>query len=533
MLAYTAIISLLPQWNANKIRLVCANMVIGILLIICSFFGVFPLAPINFLFFSFVLLLLGLYRPGWFFLLIVGMLPYESINMAPVGMIFTLRPYQWLLFLFIPALCIRLFFRRFPVETFRPHLLDMLPTFLIIGSFLSALTSENVSLAMRQSVILLTFLMLYFMGRIFVRSYQDIRMILPFILSSGVIIAIYAIIQNSLSLFGYANLAVMTGRPNAVFTEADWLGGYLAVIITILTSLIIIPKPVTQNTSLRCTRSVLALLLWLCFTALIITVSRSAWLATVGALTFLLLVTFWQRGGLGAWYFHNMYVLKRMFFLQSFITVPFLLAMSVVIIFHLTPFDLFDRSKSVVSGEQKITVSCQQPVVLPEKINSLEELSLYHCGHIQLENKDIEMLTGKYVTEVKRDDPNINIRQDIYARSFSLLKEHWVMGIGFGIISQYLGTDGRGAGLNASNLFLEVWLGAGIIGFLAFTAFWFWLGLYWIYRGIIDAPLFGTALSAVWVATTLFNVFNSGLFLGWLFLLMACLMISYFSYDQR
>ena len=509
-------------WSANKICLVFLNMLIGSVLIILSYMGALTIDPIDFLFFSFVGFLLALYRPGWAFLLFVGMLPYENINIAPESFGLQLRPYQWLVVLVALALLVRLLFKRFPLEKFVPNVWDILLLIFTLSAFISALISTDQG-AMKQSVILLSFLLLYFVCRIFVRSLDDVRMLLPFIFSSLLVVACYAIIQNVLFLSGKESLEVMAGRPNATFTEADWLGGYLAVLVATLTALIVSPSLVAKYISLRKARILFSLLLFIGFLALIITVSRSAWLAAFVGIILALGIFAWQRGLFDAFRFWNRYVLTRALLLKLFIAIPFLTALLLIAVTGLTPFDLFDRGKSLTSGEQKITIACRQEIALPERIEHLTELAPYDCEHIRLEERAEQQANGSYITEIFRTDPNVSIRQDIYGKTIGILKEHWWSGIGFGVISDSLGTDGRGAGLNASNIFLEIWLGTGMIGFIAFVIFWLGLGWKHFSLAIKKHSSLALVLTAVWVCVTVFNLFNSGLFLGWLFFFLACL----------
>ncbi|PIX89921.1 MAG: hypothetical protein COZ29_02715, partial [Candidatus Moranbacteria bacterium CG_4_10_14_3_um_filter_45_9] len=132
-------------WSSNKWLLIFANMFAGIILIILSHTSVLPLENVNFVFFSFVGLLFALYRPGWTFLLLVGMLPYEIINIAPKSLPLTLRPYQWILILLALALIIRYALKRFPVEKFVPNRWDMSVLVFGGGAFLSAMMSEHPS----------------------------------------------------------------------------------------------------------------------------------------------------------------------------------------------------------------------------------------------------------------------------------------------------------------------------------------------------------------------------------------------------
>ncbi len=509
----------------NKLLLVLFNVFAGIALIALSFAGVLPLDTVDLVFFSFVGFLCALYRPGWVFLLLIGMLPYETINLAPTNLGLAVRPYQWLLMLIVSALLVRVVLKRFPLEKFVPNIWDIILVILGIGSFLSALLSENRGLAMKLSIILLSFIVLYFVCRLFVRNVDDARMTLPFILSSFLVISCYAVLQNMLFLSGQESLEAMAGRPNATFAEADWLGGYLAVMITALSALIVSPSLVSQYAPLRTMRMAFAGLLFFGFAALIITVSRSAWLAALAGVAAALIIFGWQRGIFDALYWRNIQVLKRAFFVKLFIGIPFFAALLLVYAFHLSPFDLLDRGKSISSGAQKITIACETPIALPAMIASMEELSTYGCEHIRLEDIGMRQTAGAYVTEIFRDDPNVRIRQDIYGKVADIIRKRWFAGIGFGVISQHLGTDERGAGLNASNIFLETWLGAGIIGALAFMMFWFSLAGRWLYASLKQRPALALIPFSMIISATVFNLFNSGLFLGWLFAFMAFLLI--------
>lgn len=298
------------------------------------------------------------------------------------------------------------------------------------------------------------------------------------------------------------------------------------MLVATLTALIVSPSLVAKYISLRQARILFSILLFFGFLALIITVSRSAWLAALVGIAIALGVFAWQRGLFDAFRFWNRYILKRVILLKLFIAIPFLTALLLISVTGLTPFDLFDRGKSLTSGEQKITVSCREEIALPERIEHLTELALYDCEHIRLEERAEQQANGAYVTEIFRTDPNIDIRRDIYGKTIGTLKEHWWSGIGFGVISASLGTDGRGAGLNASNIFLEIWLGAGMVGLIAFVIFWFGLGWKHFSLAIKKHSSLALVFTAVWVCVTVFNLFNSGLFLGWLFFFLACLVMN-------
>lgn len=508
-------------WSVNKFLLVCFNVLAGIVLIGISHISVLPLDPVNFFFFSFVGFLCALYRPGWVFLLLIGMLPYETINIAPTAFGITVRPYQWLLVLVLSALLVRFVLKRFPLQKFALNFWDIALVIFGISAIFSALASDFRSAAMKLSIILLSFILLYFVTRIFVRSFDDARMLLPFLFSSFLIITIYAIFQNILFQGGRESFEIMAGRPNATFSEADWLGGYLAMMLTLLSALIASPLLSLKDFSSKQMHFVFSTLLFFGYIALILSVSRSAWLATFFGVMTALFIFAWQRGIWNALVFSNKEVLLKTVQMKLFIIAPFFLALLSVLAFNLSPFDLTDRSRSIASGEQRITIACDKETALPVKISSIEELRGFDCSHINLEDIVSEQMAGRYVTEILRTDPNVEIRQNIYARIDSLIKKHWFTGIGFGAVSEYLGTDERGAGLNASNLFLEVWLGTGLIGFLAFVFFWFGQGIKWLFAAYKKNPSLGIVFGSIFIAVTIFNLFNSGLFLAWFFVLLA------------
>ena len=520
-------------WNMNKLMLVLFNIFAGIVLIALSHNGVLPLDSVNFIFFSCVGFLFALYRPGWAFLFLIGMLPYEIISIAPESFGIAIRPYQWLLVLVALTLLIRLALKRFPLDKLVPNFWDMSVVIFSISTFLSAFMSDHKTIAIKLSIILFSFILLYFVTRIFVRSIDDVRMLLPFLLSSFLVITLYAMWQNLFFMSGRESFEVMAGRPNAPFSEADWLGGYLAMMITALIALIVSPSLVSKYASIKQTRLIASMLLFFGFIALIITVSRSAWLSALSGILIALVLFGWQRGVFDALRWQNRQVLKRAFSVMFFIAIPFFLALLAVFVFGLSPFDLLDRSKSIASGEQKITIACEKEIVLPKKIGSIGELASFGCSHINLEDIAAERTAGRYVAEVLRNDPNVEIRQSIYTKITLLIKEHWLTGIGFGVVSQYLGADerpaspslGGGAGFNASNIFLEVWLGAGIVGFLAFIFFWFGLGLRWLFMACQGNSPLALVLGSMFISITVFNLFNSGLFLAWFFVFLAFLVM--------
>ncbi|NTV41202.1 MAG: O-antigen ligase family protein, partial [Candidatus Moranbacteria bacterium] len=174
----------------------------------------------------------------------------------------------------------------------------------------------------------------------------------------------------------------------------------------------------------------------------------------------------------------------------------------------------------------KITIACTSQVLfVDDRIESIADLAQHGCRHIKLEEIEKEKAQGSFIQEIFRPDPNVGIRAKIYQIVFQQIKNHPVSGIGWGSISDILGSDERGAGLNASNIFLEIWLGAGLLGLSAFLIL---LGFVFFASYVEFVRTRGSNISTTFVLLGLFailipNLFNSGIFLGfvWVFLAVA------------
>jgi len=521
-------------WSKNQQSLIFFNTFIGLVFIFCTHTTLFfPLSSLNFFFFSFLGLLFALYRPAWTFLLLVGMLPYEIIDLSPIEyQYFSLRPYQWIFIFLSLALVIRYFMRRFPLEKLILSRFDWAMIVFVLSAFLSALMSDQRGESLKLSVILFSFVCIYFMGRLFIRTREDSVMLFPFIFSSFFIVSFYSLIQNIFFLSGITSYEIMPGRPNAFFSEPDWLGGYVASILIFLSTLLVFLESVFHKNLSVYIRFLLSSILFVGAIALFLSVSRSAWLATffgLGVLVILFLKqhTFFQK--IRERDYRTLIELSKIWL---WVSLPFVGALCIVSFFHLSLFDLFDRSRSTATGEQEITVACVREVSLPKKIESIEELASYDCTHIRLEEIASRKDAGEYVTTLFRNDPNVHIRASIYNQVFKIIKEHPYFGIGFGTVSSFLGMDERGTGLNASNLFLEIWLGSGILGFCAFLFLWFapiWKILTTHFDQISPILL---VLLPIWTGLTIFNIFNSGLMLGFFFFFLIFFSLSEISYKK-
>lgn len=501
----------MKNFSKNQTILLTANILLVFFLILLSNLHVLPLHFGDFIFFAILTLALALYRPGWSFLFFVGTIILENINLAPLELGIAIRPYQFFGGLTILAIIIRMLTKRLNFKLAKLAWYDFLIVIFGISSFLSVANSPIKDVSLKQSVILATFIFLYFLVRNYIQTTEDVKKVIPFFLGSSIVVIFYGIWQNIRFLHNLSSFEAMPGRPNATFTEADWYGIFLVFLLAVLYSLLPHYKDLKNKSFI-----VLMAFVILDYISLILTVSRSAWLGAL-AVTFIFLFTIFTNLKLNfkEWQWRKTIAIKIP------IVVAIILSVVIVYIFHLTNFQLFNRAQSTGSGLQKITVSCQDDQQLPDSINTIDELEKFGCRHINLEEIEGEQLSGNIVKEIYRKDPNIGVRGEIYKKSWELIKSHPILGIGWGSISTYLGTDERGAGLNASNIFLEVWLGTGIVGLVAFLVVWTFVLLKSI-RDFFFAkdvekiwPLF---MLLGWFALTVPNLFNSGIMLGFLWL---------------
>jgi len=508
--------------NQTKLYLILANILLAFFLILLSNLGILPLGKGDFIFFSFLFLAFALYRPGWTFLFFIGTIALENINIAPAELGLTVRPFQFFGALTILAIIVRFVFRRINFELPKMKWPDFLIIAIGISSFLSLIYSPDKISSFKFSVILVSFIFLYFLARTYIQSLDDLKRVAPFFFSSSMIVAFYGIWQNVHFLNGFQSFEVMPGRPNATFTEPDWLGIYLVFCIAVVYAIIYYchsnqAQRVEESNS-RSEKYTLHLLLATFYLILILTVSRSSWLGAFAvSFIFLLIVLTKLKFNPQSWDW------KEFGKNLSGIIISILLSLGIIYVFHLTNFQLWNRTQSAGTGLQKITVACEKETTLPNSIQTIAELEKYDCRHINLEEINLEKSQGKDIYEIYRQDPNVSIRREIYKRSWEQIKNHPVLGIGWGIIGRIIGTDERGAVLNSSNIFLEVWLGSGIIGILSFIIIWIYILISGIGKLVQDGSekkAIGIFLILGFFALIIPNLFNAGIFLGflWIFL---------------
>lgn len=517
----------LKKLNTTRSYLIIANFLLGAFLILLSNLGVIPLATGDFIFFSVLSLVFALYRPGWALVFFVGVIGFETINLVPLKWGIAVRPYQLLGALTILAVIIRTFSGKLYFKLSRIRRYDWLVIVLILASFLSALFSKDWVASFKLSIILTTFCAFYFLIKNYVRTPEDLEKIIPFFLGSASIIVGYGIWQNWRFMHGLTSFETMLGRPNATFSEPDWLGIYLVFLISVIYGLIYYFK--LQKSELKdgmTGKKVFLLYVFLAavFSLLILTVSRSAWLGAF-FVTLIFLSGVFTDFKFGNWKWREAIEIK------AGILVSLLIGIGIVYIFHLTNFQLLNRLESTGSGLQKITISCEnKETVLPGAITDVADLEKFHCRHINLEDIESEKALSRDIREIPRLDPNVKMRSEIYQKSWEQIKKHPILGIGWGSIGQVLGKDERTASLNSSNIFIETYLGAGILGFLALVSLWLYIFLrsVWKFNSAQNHLSKTIGLFAVisWLAITIPNLFNAGLFLGFLWLWLGIVFIN-------
>jgi hypothetical protein len=520
---------IINNMNRPKNWLLLGNILLVFFLILLNNLKIIPFRTPDFIFFALLFLALSLYRPGWAFLFFIGTLPFENINLAPETFGLAIRPYQFIGAILVLAIFTRLISGKLYFKLIKLEWFDYLILAMIFSSFLSLINAPDKFLSLKLLVVFVSFSVWYFLTRNYIQNLSDLKKVLPFFLSSGVVVVFYGLWQNIRFISGLSGFETMPGRPNATFTEADWLGIYLVLLISVCYSLIFYIQSKYANytgkifnfqPTLPAGRFLISskiynflsyFILAVLYIILIITVSRSAWLGVFGA-TFIFLFVIWTNLRFKNWHWVETIKIK-LGTLASLI-----IAVAIIYVFHLTDFQLFNRVQSTGSGLQKITVSCQRDIYLPESIGNISELENHDCRHINLEDIEKEKIAGKFVTEIFRTDPNINIRSRIYQTSWEEIKKHPILGIGWGSIGQILGKDERGTVLNSSNLYLEMWLGSGILGFLALLSLMGYI-LFWAVKNFYlaegrEMKVFSLFMITSWLGIAISNFFNAGIFLG-------------------
>lgn len=489
-------------------------------LVFLEWIGALPLDPSWFIFLSVLAFLGALYRPAWVFLFLITWLPLETVLLAPESLGGGWRPYQWLAVILALALIVRKFTSSKGALLFQLHWLDYLAGAIPGASLVTALVIPS-SGSLRLAIILCLYFLIYLVGRCFWRSSSEVRAALPFFLLGATLSMVTGYIQVVLFMLQLPHHMVMPGRPNATFHEPDWYGLFLLAVLAV--GLVILKAIRDESHSLSknfSDRTYLFLLPFLLVTvvSILLTVSRSAWIGAIAlTLVGVFLVAFPRISE------SKQFFWRESVFLGNLSMVILGMALLLTVGFGLTRFDLGSRALSTATGFQKITLACLGELTVPERIQSLDELVPLGCQHITLEEQDARVADGLVIRTTERPDPNVVIRRQIYQTSLLAIREHPFFGIGWGAIGDWLGRDERGAALNASNIFLEIWLGGGLLGISAFllfvggAAFLVYQDI-WRLRKTTELSFF---IGLTFIGLLAFDMFNSGFLLGWMWIFFA------------
>ncbi|HLM84041.1 MAG TPA: O-antigen ligase family protein, partial [Candidatus Bathyarchaeia archaeon] len=409
------------------------SVLLGFALIALQIKNKLPLVTGDFVFISILALCVALYRPRWMFHLFVSLVPLENVIFASGSLPIQLRPYQFAGAILAVAVIILWIVKRLNFSLLKPTWIDWLVFSLVPLNFLSLINSPNKNISLKNDLILFSFVLLYYIARNFLRKKSDFIEATFFFLASNLVVLGYGFWQIFADKFGARSFEVMFGRPNATFAEADWLGIFLCFALAINLTLALSLK---KGNIARIGNYIFV---FLNLTLLILTLSRSAWIGAAAVIFFFLGFNLFGKGG------RNIFFTPRQF--ASRFLIIFLISLVSLTAVHfgkLSKFDIFDRARSAATNKQKITIACDNSHNIPETISGTDELSKYNCRFINLEEIASSKSQGKFVTEIFRKDPNVMTRSQIYKKSFEILREHPALGVGFGTITQALGTDERG-----------------------------------------------------------------------------------------
>jgi len=495
------------------------SVALGLALIVLQSKNKLPLGTGDFVFISILALCVALYRPRWAFYFFVSLVPLENVIMASGFLPMQLRPYQFTGAILTIAIIILWIAKRLNFKLLRPAWIDWLVFSIVPLSFLSLIASPSKGITLKNNLILFSFVVLFYLVRTFVRTRRHLLESALFFLGSNLVVLFYGFYQVFADNFGARSFEVMFGRPNSTFTEADWLGIFLCF------SLAVIFSASLFRTEINIVKYALYIIIFLNLTLLILSLSRSAWIGAAAVIFFWLIFSLYRKSEIRTTFTPRKFANQ---FLKIFLIS--LISLAAIHFGKLSKFDIFDRARSTATSEQKITIACDDGNNIPQTVASTDELARYGCRHINLEEIELYKSQGKTVTEIFRKDPNVMTRSAIYKKSFEIIRGHPVLGVGFGTITQNLGSDERGSGLNESNIFLQVWAGSGILGLIAFVATLGYLLIYSFRRlspicpmnRIIGCPIvrndFEKTLN-IFLALGIFaliipNLFNAGLLMG-------------------
>lgn len=437
--------------------------------------------------------------PKPLFFIFIFFIPFEIYKLR-LGNLISLRSYQAVAVLLLIFLAYFYFKGKIKTEElfaiFRSPISKLLAVYFIV-SLISLINSPDIKNGIQETLVLLSFLTIYWLVLFFVRTEKDVRNIFYIIIASGTVAALIGLVQVAAYKFGLGLIEVMPGRPNSILPEPDWLGFFMVFALAVLIAVQYFESfdvklfwvKILRNKYFYYGINVLF------YIVIILTIARASWLAGIGMVGLYLFLIFIDK--------NNPF---GQVFVQGFKILFFLfLGLAVIYIFSLTPFSLKNRFLSIVTSQETHAIAVDP--------KTGKEVSIEKKKIVDYKKQGIE------VKEKKVQDINILIRRESFTDNFDIILKHPFLGIGFGGIETAFGN-----GINANNIFMEVWIGSGIVGLIIFVLIFYCVFREWLFyyikkrTGENKAYLYFIILGLV--AVIIPNIFNSGLFLGffWVYL---------------
>ena len=508
-------------------------------------FGISEMQPYVPYFLVVIAVILSLMNPKLLFWLFLALIPLDIVIVSPTWFPLSLRPYQ-LFGVFAIAITIYywsaksldnklLSFKKICLickltgkgkcETkknqkafgYFDRIVFMFPIF----AFFAIVNSPQKELSLKLSIILVSFVLLFWLVRNFTQKKQSLFEALWFFAVGTVPVLLFGFYQAIANRLSIPSFEVFEERVNSTFTEPDWFGMYLVILVSLILWFRLMLHERKDETMIGLW-SIVKTLKWasagdlfLIISLILLTVARSAWLGLLVVVCVYVVLLYFQKEKSVEKKINK--IVKEV----AALVIVFALAVSFVWGTGLSKFHFFNRAASSVSGMQKITISCSEGAVVPDQIQDIRELRSLGCIHINIEQIELEKIAGKEIHEILRPDPNIDIRKEIYAKTWTEIQKHPLLGQGMGTSGVVLGKDKHGSAFNASNIFLESWLSMGFGGLIILILF-FSYPIYWSLRNFKERK---SELKSSFVLLTTFavlipNLFNSGLLLGvfWMWL---------------
>lgn len=444
------------------------------------------------------------------FFILIFLIPFENYKLE-LGNLFSLRPYQVAAVLLL--VFVAYFYFKGKIKTdellipFRPPVSKLLAVYFVV-SLASLVNSPDLKNGFQETIVLLSFLFIYWLVIFFIKNKDDVKNLFYVILSSGLFAAVFGLIQAVVYKTGLEFIEVMPGRPNSILPEPDWFGFFMVFVLAVLVSSRFIGRQkiaasdVGQNVdrqpiifSFLGNRYFSYVLELLFYISIILTIARASWLAAIAVIGLYLLLTFLDK--------ENRFTLA--FSRGVKVLLIFAVSLGIIYAFNLTPFPLKNRLLSIVT-RQEIHAVTTDPKTGKEISIAKEDIESYKKRGIEVKEKKV-------------DDVNILRRTESFTNSSDIILRHPLLGIGYGGIETYFGE-----GVNANNIFMEIWAATGIIGLIVFSLIFYCIfrdWLFYYFKKINNENrvyLFFVILG--FAAIIIPNIFNSGLFLGffWVYL---------------